>query len=321
MRIEFPSLLPRGVQALCFSAVLVLVCGCAQTGSLSFGIPLSGLGGASADSLQTLAVVYDPVPRDGLYQAIPRTFGWPEERMIRDVDRLAAAHIGLVLARFTPDQLQTEQLRNRFFAFLRVAETRAPDLRCCILLEPELGKDADTAQIRAGVEDCVAWFVVSGAGKSQAHYQSSDGRPVMALAPSAHAVAVTHPAVCFWYGSADPSTIAEDPSALSRAVPWGTQANPVSVASDMAFVRVPAPPSLEGGLRRARAERLQALAERLRKALESDPRLMVLDGWNDYSSGTFLEPNSFDRSAVYDLIAVELASIRGFTQEARRASN
>lgn len=229
---------------------------------------------------------------------------WSDQRMDRDLERLAGAGIDGLICVLTVDDLAKEEVHERLKTFAAKAMAPARKLRLAFMLDAPAG--TPNAKITAAASSFASFLLASGI-PDQEQYQTRQDRddarpkPVVFLAPDASFAFVRHPGVVFVRtGGAAPAWIVDPglqaPPVLTRD---GTQAV-VPVATYDPDTRTWLLPQ-DGG---------QTLGEALKATVALHPEVIVFASWNDYASGRFIEPSWTDQGATLQRFRQEMALLR-----------
>lgn len=233
---------------------------------------------------------------------IPDYHGWTGERMDRDLRRLREAGFDVVLISFRLEDAADPFKRERARLFLdRMSQSAAP-LQAAFMLGGGSDGDAD----REAAAQFVRWYVSQRVGALRASFRV-DGKALLVLASDLAASTVMHPAL----------TIRQTAGSGARWtwLPPGAAVSGSSLSpDDQIVVRAgTAPRGSVGGrdedwpLPRRRGK---TLLSGLRAAFAIKGRLICVESWNDYETGSFLEPNTMDGTRVLDSFRQEILRLR-----------
>jgi hypothetical protein len=243
---------------------------------------------------------YYPYRPNGYFiaQPVPNYTGWTGERMERDLGRMTLIGIDGVLVVVTPGMFADRFRRDRLLAFISMA--RRTDLRIGFFLEP--GPGGSTFQREALGE----WVVAAGLRSAPA-CMKRNGRPLFIVGPGVRLDGPNHPAVSFVHTK---PVFREwrwpNPGAAKR---WhlGKPGDQVLVRAGFRGADGVADDEKTWTLPRSRGKTLQ---RQLWRAYDLRALTICISSWNDYTSGDFVEPNTLDGRAAYELLALEIARAR-----------
>ncbi len=233
---------------------------------------------------------YLPYPRRGLpvAQPMPATPGWTDPRIERDLARLTDAGLDGILLTLQPDVLADPVQTERVQRFLALAADRAPSGWEVILM---LVTPADTP-IEVDRNALGRWLTTQGLLEHPILRRRS-GRIVVLLAPGVHAAGAPHPAVAaIACGALGSEWSWPAPAASERFAPTGPDRQVVVYGGSWTDIVGPDGVTAPGwALERRQGRTLQ---DELQRAFDAQAMTICIASWNDYSAGSFVEPNSLD---------------------------
>ncbi len=290
-----------------FALMGVLVCGlagCATDIWTGDGLPA----GAVPPAIVVHYFPYGPAFSRRFFAPVPDYSGWTNERMVRDLSRMARTGIDLAVVRIDLGGfLADDYRRERFERFVALAaSSRFGDRPAPRILFEVVAPN--TMVSRRGFGEFLDWFVAKGL-RSFSSYYREDGRAVILLGPNLRAVAVRHPAVCFGAGEGRGG-------AWHWSTPGAANASSVSGTTGPERRIVLSAGRLGGADRRGRPvwavprRAGRTLRAAFRQALAQAPAMILISSWNDFERGDFIEPNSFDGDRVLTTLRDEIERMR-----------
>ena len=235
---------------------------------------------------------------------IPDYRGWTDDRMEKDLDRMRAAGIDVVLLGVEePDILLAARRKRlrRMVEFAERARSRGPLVGFFLDVGGEAAGDAEEA-----VAAFVAWHVRDGIGTSAGHFRL-DGRPLVVFGPDAGAFGSAHPGLRVVHTSGAGAQWAWDRTpgaggvAISRdggqAVVYGRRGGAAAGGDS-------------GGAWALAREHGEALRAGLWAAFRETPHFVCISSWNNFRAGDFVEPNSLDGRFALDVLKQEISRVR-----------
>ena len=253
---------------------------------------------------------YYPYRPNGFFiaQPVPNYSGWTTERMQRDLRRMMVIGIDGILTVVTPGLLADDFRRGRLEDFIGIAQKT--NLKIGLLLEP--GPAGATFRR----DDLGAWVVDANLRVAPA-CMKRDGRPLFIIAPGVKLEGPNHPAIALLHTN---SLFHEwrwpRPNASGR---WklGRPGDQILVRAGFRGANGVVDDQKTWILPRYRGRTLQ---KQLWRAFDRRALTICISSWNDFTRGDFVEPNSLDGQAVYDLLALEIDRARSkIVNEVQRA--
>lgn len=241
---------------------------------------------------------YGPALERGLTKPVPDYSGWPEERMIRDMQRLKRAGVQVVITAVDFEKTADSYRQDQYELFIELLGKHAdwPRLAYWITSPGERLSGATRQQL-------TQWLLVQTARYPEAHFKL-EGRPLAVLAPDIKRWPFPHPAITFrmteryhkqWVWTppaASPVKLGPNREQCVVFGGWRARGN----RSDREWI-----------LPRAKGHTLQ---RGLRKAVPLWTSLICVDSWNDYRNGSFVEPNELDGWKLYSTLQEEIKFLR-----------
>lgn len=247
----------------------------------------------------TIAVRYYPrgssLVRD-LARPIPDYRSWPRERMRRDLRRFTEAGVDVVLINVEIDRLEDWGL-DAYEVFLSLAATtgrQSPKL--AFVMEARDYQEDDVLRF-------LNWAVNTGVVRSPVWWRAGVN-PIIVLGEGLKRCYERHPA--FTFRRAHSGSRQWDFTIRSyrdmRLSPDGTQA---TVAGGMA--------TRTNGTRWTISRRNgRTIRYQMWAAVALRPEVIVVNSWNDFRRGSFVEPNSLDQERALSDLKREIARIRSY---------
>ncbi|MBR6470174.1 MAG: hypothetical protein IKS83_00125 [Victivallales bacterium] len=244
-------------------------------------------------------VVYLPtpeIPPNGTIRPIPAHQGWTNLRMERDLERMAQAKITAALVMVTHIQLLDESFHERYRKFAELAEIRGIQVA---LLLTSLTSHAPALE-RSNI---ALYLSEQGLTNFPSSLRNETGIPLLVVtadfvldAPQDEHDQTT----CIWQLGHDLPALPSGPLDVpamrpdARGVLWIRAAD----NSGCAVVNRGRPTD-DWTIRRREGA---ALKRQLEQARSVGAKLLLLDSWNNYSRGSFVEPNSNDQNACMSIL-------------------
>ena len=213
---------------------------------------------------------------------VPMDNGWTELRMKRDIERIKASSIDVVMVEATPMQLSDEWFLSRFGRFQEIAD--GAGVRVVVSLVQAEGENVplERGNLIQYAER------VEALGKRG--YLSINGRPALLVDASfnvADPADVTSEQVALLRFGKELPERGEAPLADVLPLPskyrWIYAGIIVSYSNSSSY-NTWAIPRRQGA----------SLKRQLKAINDANCEIVLLDSWNDYARGSFIEPNSMD---------------------------
>ena len=230
-------------------------------------------------------------------EPIPSYDAWPDERMARDIKRMARAGIDIVFTAVDAGDLSDRLIRARYRRFLDVTQRSGYDINVAFVLT-----DLKAPREQLHKKRLYGWLLSLNIRDSSC-YLSRQGNPLVLVNHPAGSH-LHHPGLRFqgvgrgtpwvWPGQRSASELVSPPYAGEQGV---------AVAGD---------PALD----RNHAARARMFRRTFRTAAAKGPRYLCIFSWNNYRQARFIEHNSLDWNKMYNLVAqeVSLLKTRGKTE-------
>lgn len=251
-------------------------------------------------------VLYLPYLPDGtpLARSSPRTEGWTDQHMGRDLSRLEAVGAdGLILGLY-PEVIADATPSERIGRFAAMLSERNGSLRTLVLM-----LYASPGRARSVASDDVGkWLITTRLHLSPA-VRRLDGRVMVVLAPGLTLSGPPHPAVAFVpAGTPGAAWTWGAPADARRLQPAGADRQVLVYAGwrgDASAVDSKGRPVWE-----LPRDRGQALERELQAAYAVQAGTICVSSWNNYVAGDFVEPNSLDGEVVSRALATAIRRAR-----------
>lgn len=281
---------------------LGLLPGCVSpTKTDAFRIPPTTL--SSERYVAELGVVYYPwrrsLPTVRFADPVPFYDSWDADRMVRDANRLAAAHLSFVLVPIDLRSAQFPQDGPWYARFLHALNAADPAMRFIPVL---IGTQDQATALHA----FVAWASQLGGVPAQSggvptatmpprNWLQEQGRPLILLAGGIQFSPYRHPRFAFRAADAN----------ASQGWLWPTHRRPQShlllaksASTAWIYASWQDPDDPERWV--LPRDRGVPLRNAIWKAAENRATRIVVDSWNNYAAGAVVEPNSADNEALYE---------------------
>ena len=233
------------------------------------------------------------LPPNGTIRPVPAHQGWTNLRMERDLARMAEAQIAAALVVVTPAQLLAEDFRERCRKFAELAEAHGVQVT---LLVSSLTRPAPALDDGNLTQFILEQRLVNFSSQ----LRSPTGEALLLIAedfaltsPPSPGDAAATSGVCIWQFGHELPALPSGPLNLAEMQPdengvlWlraadNTGCEPYNRAR----------PTDDWTIRRRNGG---ALKRQLEHAREAGAKLLLLDSWNNYERGSFVETNSLDQ--------------------------
>ena len=236
------------------------------------------------------------IPAHGTIRPVPAHQGWTNLRMERDLARMEDAKITAVLVVVTPNQLLAEDFHERYRKFAEMAEQHSIQIALLLTCLTRPAPAMERKNIFQYLEN-KGFFEFSN------KLCNRDGVPVVLIAEE-FALDAPSPeldqTVCFLQLGHELPALPSGPLDISAMQPspgdvlWIRAADNTGCAP---YNR--ARPTDDWTIRRRDGAPLK---RQLDQARLLDAKVLLLDSWNDYSRGSFVENNSLDQDALLKIL-------------------
>lgn len=249
---------------------------------------------------------YGPCMQRHLGAPIPNYRSWTEERMERDIDRLSALGIDVILLCVDVADLTDEFRQERIQRFMVMLGGLEGGPKLALFVRSAA---YENSLIRDTLSDAVQWLVASGVTGGPGYWKMG-GRGLVVIGDGLDAGTVGHPALTL-RGTAGPGAVWHWPTPSTSFRPGlsrdGSQTRvaaalaPAKAAPDGHVSDSVWPVSRGGG---------RSLLQALWGAFDEQARYVCVSSWNDFVRGDFIEPNSRDGQGLYQTLRKEIARVR-----------
>ena len=243
--------------------------------------------------------VYLPTPElpaHSTIRPIPAHQGWTNLRMERDLERMVQSKITGVLVVVTHVQLLGESFHERYRKFAELAE--AQGVHVALLLTsltnpaPALNRD-----------NIVQYLQEQGLINFPASLRNEAGMPLLLVADDFilnGSPGTANPAVCVWQLGHEVPALPSGPLDVPSMRPDANGVLWIRAADNSGCASVNrGRPTDDWTIRRRNGAPLK---RQLDQARLLDAKVLLLDSWNDYSHGSFVENNSLDQDALLKIL-------------------
>ena len=279
--------------------ILYFLCCCLLLASGCITVYQSNSASQTLPAPLPIWAVYLPIPvipPKGTIRPIPPHQGWTNLRMERDLERMAEIQIAAALVAVTPMQLLTEEFHERYQKFAEVAERHSIQIALLLVNTQKTAPSLERKNIAQYLEN-------QGFLDFQCNLRNHDGIPLLLLAEE-FALDAPSPeldqTVCFLQLGHELPALPSGPLDISAMQPspggvlWIRAADNTGCAP---YNR--ARPTDDWTIRRRNGAPLK---RQLDQARLLDAKVLLLDSWNDYSRGSFVENNSLDQDALLKIL-------------------
>lgn len=280
-------------------AVVLVLCGSCRT--VPEPPPLT----YSSESRPVFCVVYHPYGPGldrGHSSPVPEYAGWSDERMIRDLSRFQDIGIGLIFISVNNKDMANSLYRDRLRRFFSYAGEIDSGLSLSILVTSPYG--TSTKSCEKSVALFADWLLSTGLNSSSAFFRGMN-RPLILLGPNIDSALISHPAFTFRRTNGN--------AGAWSLVPYRRVSSPAGPEGQIAvFPRQPSPPP-KSFFRRTPSScelRADALRSDIWRAFQLEAKYIVIDSWNDFSSGRYVEPDRLYGSSCLEVLSEEIARVR-----------
>ena len=213
---------------------------------------------------------------------VPMDNGWTELRMKRDIERIKASSIDVVMVEATPMQLSDEWFLSRFGRFQEIAEVAGVGVVVSLVQAEGENVPLERGNLIQYAER------VEALGKRG--YLSVNGRPALLVDASFNVAdpedAASEQVSLLRFGKELPErrdTPLTDMLPLPSKYRWIYAGIVVSHSKSSSYDTWTIPRRQGASLKR-----------QLKAINDGSCEIVLLDSWNDYARGSFIEPNSMD---------------------------
>jgi hypothetical protein len=273
-------------RAVCLLLPLLLT-GCLGTTSTET-IPLpSDAPAASVSDFAVIYYAYGYSQERALTSPHPNYRGWSDARMQHDASRLQAAGITKVYVRMSARDVREEQRLLRLDQF---ASKLPANVKAVLLL--------DCADMNyAAFETFLDRFAGLNLQRNPS-YLTSARQPLLLIENAIALKLVSHPAVRIHSKKWAPAPLLTQTSKYLLGAKRDLEADEIVLTAGQCSGVGPAF-DVDWSIKRRSGKTLTVA---MSAAQRIGPRWIVIDSWNNFRSGSFIEPNAFDGSSVLDAV-------------------
>ncbi len=243
---------------------------------------------------------YGPALTRDIARPLPNYSGWTDERMGKDLRRIKAIGLDVVLLAINLADFEEAYQKERYDRFFQVAENNSDELKVAIwLYNDDVAGLVDDAG--ASIQGVLEWHLMARIGEFSSTYKLGN-RPLIVLSPDLSNVSASHPAFRLLRTSGigtewtwESPTLPHDSAALFNSS--GEQA---VVYSGWYSKNNWVIPRNSG----------RTLRKALWSAFRKRSRNICVSSWNDFAAGSFVEPNSLDGEVVVRVLAEEIERVK-----------
>jgi hypothetical protein len=223
----------------------------------------------------------------------PNYQGWTDARMDRDILAIAQAGINRIYLNVSPKALNDAVRHERYLAFVERVSALGGVLQVVFLSDC---KDMRYRDFERFLNRCADFGLHGREGYYKVH-----GKPIVLVQQADDFRLISHPAVTVRHSKWDRPEIAEADRSLRLA-----RSN---VAADEIIINAGRAVGGRYGLDvkwQLKRREGKTLRDAVRAAREQRPKVIIMNSWNNYLDGSFIEPNTLDGRAVIEMLTQEL---------------
>ena len=236
------------------------------------------------------------IPAHGTIRPVPAHQGWTNLRMERDLDRMADAKITAVLVVVTPSQLLAEDFHERYRKFAELAERHSIQIA---LLLTSLTRPAPALERN----NIYQYLENKGFFEFSNRLCNKDGVPVVLIGEEFSldaSLPELDSMVCFLQLGHELPALPSGPMDIPAMQPSSDGVLWIRAADNFGCAPYNrARPTDDWTIPRKNGGPFQ---RQLEQARYLGAKLLLLDSWNDYSRGSFVENNSLDQDAFLKIL-------------------
>lgn len=253
------------------------------------------------DYAPQVLVLYEPYPIVSHWLRgvvpIPSYQGWPDERMARDLRRLREVGVtGLILC-VPPESIADSYIVERITRFYDFAAEQESPITIGLAIVP-------TQKMAISRMNVVSYLRRNGLMDAKVVLRL-EGRPFLGFSEDITLTDLPNNEVSIrqwgneWH--VRPRTGAYDQIAVRDSVIWVCAgfSGDCHKATRKAMAAWPQPRDKTG----------ETFRLGLRQAFAAGAEIVCIDSWNDFSAGSFIEPNSYDQDLLYRVLKEELTEL------------
>lgn len=303
------QLLFVGIVCLVTAGGLLPMAGCAARNS---GVAIS----EPARPLPVFAILYHPTGpalARTLGAPIPDYHNWPAERMERDIRRLCETGVDLIFCTMALESIRDADDRQRYEQFLSLMATGGVGT-------PRLAFWLEGSVELANLESSLfyQWLLGLPRDTQDKVLYLLDGKPLVILAPPLGDRLESHPALSIrrisTRADAPPGAWKMTSPATPSAVSVSDNGEMAFVVAGMAATRQHDPPfalmPVSKAVWRLPRNRGASLTKGFNAALALRPQVLCIWSWNDFTDGSFVEPNTEDGTRLMEALKRDIGNAR-----------
>jgi len=279
---------------------LALILLSAVTGCARFEYPQWSDAAGGPPALALLYYPYGPALARSLAAPLPDYLGWPDERIERDLARIAETGVDTVLLAVPDDIAGHDAMRARYEQFFELYRGHDDWPRLVFFITPGLAAERQSA---SETRTLLINWLVKMARLHAGLFRQAEGRALAVLAPELESWPVHHPALSFRYTAASRNQWQWSPKRQQVFV----HENVMSTEGVAVFA------GMADGAGNWRLPRRQGrtLRDQLRQAALLRPEYICIASWNNFEDGSFIEPNTLDGYGPLVRLGQEIRKFRG----------
>ena len=243
-----------------------------------------------------IAVTYYPYEESQYRSAggpFPNYSSWTDDRMKKDLLRMATGGIDLVLVKASIEKIREAMVSERYIRFLQISASDPS--------YPKVALFADcTNATRHDINLFVSWCSMQDLGLNKSYYKE-EKQPILVLINAQKHHGISHPALNL--------------KTAGKNGDWNWTKNPLNqpiipINGDkqtMIYASFNSPDHPENWL--IDRKNGKHLLSTFRKAISNGRNLIIIESWNNYRNGSFIEPNTRDQFTLYQLLQNEIQRI------------
>ena len=233
-----------------------------------------------------------------LAQPVPDYSGWPDERMVRDIDRFTNTGVDVVVVAVDADSTHEMYMQERLSRFLGLCTEHGGKLQVAFFLYRGDGKTPWSDLEEAGSQ-LVQWMVDPSVAYSPSYWRF-EGRPALILDEAMTNLRISHPALKI---------------VRTKGIGGEWNLSSPSAQGGCVFNKNRTQAVVYGGyftngswfLPRQRGKTLK---HALWTAFEARASVICIASWNNFMRGSFVEPNNLDSTELLDVLKHEIRRTR-----------
>lgn len=237
---------------------------------------------------------------------IPAYTGWTDERMLRDIERFQGTAVSVIMLVITPQNLGQPDILTRVRRFYDLVAQNAPGLKIMLAFQAE-------RQLKMPFSNVLGFMRKQGFLTHSAAWTPNNGPAVIAISSHLELSEERNSTdLTVWHFSRE---LPERPHHLFDSSSLATLGQCAwIIAADCGVVHSGATPEWQQRWNAPRRNGL-TLKTQLMQAWAQRLPYIIIGSWNNYSDGSFLEPNSLDGEKLLDIIRLPLPDQTDQNQE------